>query len=222
MIPVLMITYNRIEYTKIALDSLRKSKEVQVIIIDNASTDGTVEWLKKIKWNPTIKVYFNKTNLGVSGAMNQFKTLTLGAEYVGKVDNDTCVAPNWARSLREYARALKLDIIQAKHQLIKEVAFGKSFDQWVSTMTAATNFPEIRYHHFVGGSGILIRRDIFGRIPETDWKLYGWRQYQREHPHLIKAFCTSVEVSLLDSGGAGARDYPAYYKETGRIVNANR
>jgi hypothetical protein len=46
--------------------------------------------------------------------------------------------------------------------------------------------------------------------------LYGWRQFQKDNPKLKKAFCTDVEVELLDGAG-DYKDYPEYYRETGRI-----
>jgi GT2 family glycosyltransferase len=212
-----MITWDRLDYTKQTLDRLIRSREVRVIVIDNGSTDGTAEWLRSRIWRPNVQMIFNNQNHGIAHAMNQFRSLTAGAEYVGKVDNDTIVDPKWAIALRDHCRRHKLDIIQAAHPLIPEVAEGRSFEEWTSAMAFPAGHPEIRYHHFVGGSGIVIRRDILGRIPETEWKLYGWRQYQRENPDLVKAFCTDVHVDLLDANGEGYRDYPAYYKKTRRI-----
>lgn len=217
MIPVLMITWNRLDYTKQALPALLEAEDVSVIVIDNGSTDGTVEWLGDLPGRDNLRIHYNPKNLGIAGAMNQFILMTVGSRYVGKVDNDTVVPPGWATALFYYARKLQLDIIQARHPLISETAHGRTFDEWTDPMPYPDGFPEIRLHHFVGGSGIIIRRRILTKIPETDWKLYGWRQFQRETKRIKIAFCRSVTIRLLDEGGAGFRDFPAYYRSTGRL-----
>jgi GT2 family glycosyltransferase len=211
-VPVLMITYNRLEYTKLALESLFNSKGVDIYIIDNGSTDGTQDWLYSQPWGVAWNITFNKSNLGIAGAMNQFMALTQGAEFVGKVDNDTIVPQDWCTKL--LAHMNKVDIVQAKHPILKATHEG-GFDQWVSTMPASG---PLRFNHFVGGSGILFRRNIVTQVPRTLWMLGGWRQFQREHPHLRKAFATDVEIELLDTneGGADYSQYPDYYRETKR------
>ena len=49
---IIILTYNNLEYTKGCLESIQKYTEegtYELIIIDNHSTDQTVEWLKKQK-----------------------------------------------------------------------------------------------------------------------------------------------------------------------------
>lgn len=214
MIPVLMITYNRLEYTKQAFEALLNSGvgAANIYIIDNNSTDGTQEWLKGQPW--ARRVILNKENYGVAYAMNQFLEMTPGIEYAGKVDNDTLVTKNWHETLLAKCHSFGIDMIQAKHPIIKATN-PKGWNGFTANMKREQRDASILYHHFIGGSGIVFKRWNILKVPETQWKLYGWRQYQREHPELIKAFCEDVEVKLLDEHGY--TDYPEYYKETGRI-----
>lgn len=213
MIPVLMITHNRLEYTKQALDALFNSKVVEVFIIDNASTDGTVEWLQaqpcKVDWN----IILNTENLGIAGAMNQFLELTKGSIYVGKCDNDTLVPKDWAVKLLDALVSNDLDIVQAKHHIIP-ASHPEGWNGFIRNMKQAS--PGVYLNHFVGGSGILFRRSAVDHIPHTEWVLGGWRQFQREHPELRKAFCDHTEVQLLDEHGYS--DFPDYYKKTKRSL----
>lgn len=214
-VPVLMITYNRLEYTKKALPALAGCPGVRIYLIDNGSSDGTQEWLRGQKLLGKCHVTFNPENRGIAGAMNQFLKATAGFPFCGKVDNDTIATGTWAIDMVEKCIKANIDIMQARHPLIQATAHGQTFDQWVSRMAQDNCDPSIRYHHFVGGSGIVFKRKMVLRIPETDWKLYGWREFQRQHPELIKAFCTDVTIELLDE--KGYQDYPDYYKETGRV-----
>jgi cellulose synthase/poly-beta-1,6-N-acetylglucosamine synthase-like glycosyltransferase len=212
MIPVLFVTYNRLEYTKESLGALFNCKNKKIFIVDNGSTDGTVEWLKSQNWKIAWDITLNAINIGIAGAMNQFLEKTRHFTYVGKVDNDTIVPPDWIdRMLPHMALA---DVVQSKHPLIKASGVG-TFDEWVSHMPA--NGP-LRFNHFVGGSGIIFRRSIVDRVPVTEWKLGGWRQWQRDNPQFKKAFATDVSIKLLDTDESGANysKYPEYYKETGR------
>lgn len=213
-----MITYNRIEYSKQALDSLLHSDCGDIVIIDQNSTDGTREWLKSQQKNSRFEILFNNENKGIAGAMNQFLEITKGCAYVGKADNDTIVPENWASILFDKAFKNNIDIIQAKHPILKET-HPQGFDAWIRTMRQDKNDKSIYYNSFVGGSGIVFNRQKVDKIPETNWKLYGFRQFQRDHPELIKAFCTDVEITLLDTddnGKAYPEQYADYYKETKR------
>lgn len=106
----------------------------------------------------------------------------------------------------------KADIVQAKHKLIEASKVG-TFDEWTSKMPADG---ALRFNHFVGGSGILFKRQLVNHIPETENKIMGWRTFQREHPELKKAFATDVEIELLDQDGY-PEEYQEYYKQTGRV-----
>ena len=218
MIPVLFTTYNRLEFTKRSLEALLESDAVEVIVIDNGSTDGSVEYLDSLKQNfSLLKLGENE---GIAGAMNRFLELTQNEIIAGKVDNDTLVPKDWAVKLLDKLYSCNVDAIQAKHPLLNATFPGANFDQWMRTKRQDAD-PSVYHSNFIGGSGILFRRDKIKTIPVTDWKLYGWRQYQREHPELKTAFCTAVEVDLLDMNKTGGTNYPEeyldYYKETGRI-----
>ena len=68
-IPILYTTFNRIGYTKETLPALIDSigDEAEIYIVDNCSTDGTVEYLKNFKSKKIKEVIFNSKNQGVSG-----------------------------------------------------------------------------------------------------------------------------------------------------------
>lgn len=214
-VPVLMITFNRLDYTKKSLPALVNCPGVRVHVIDNGSTDGTPAWILDQPFKNKIHFTAFDQNLGIAGAMNEFLKVTTGHPFCGKVDNDTMVSGTWALDLMEKCLDHQIDIIQARHPIPESVAHGATFDEWVASMRSEKYDQSIRYHHFVGGSGILFKRKMILRIPETEWKLYGWRQFQKENPNLKKAFCTDVSVDLLDAHGYS--DYPEYYKQTGRV-----
>lgn len=211
MIPVLLTTYNRLDYTKQAVHALQGT--AALFIVDNHSTDGTVEWLRM---NPLWAVY-NEKNRGVAGAMNQFlewcDKYHKGEDIVGKVDNDTLVDPHWVEHLVECMDRYGLDIVQAKHHIIPAVHPG-GWDGFKKMLKPLG--PGCYESKFVGGSAIIFRRSKVKELfDETGWVLGGWNKWQLDHPEVRKGFCEHTEAKLLDEHGYG--DYPDYYKETGRL-----
>ncbi len=98
LVSIIVLTHNNKEYTEQFFLSLEKSTQVifELIIIDNASTDGTVEMLQNIeKSNPEIvKVIYNNTNKGFPKAINQGLKIARGS-YVVIANNDIITTPLW-------------------------------------------------------------------------------------------------------------------------------
>lgn len=214
VIPVLFTTFNRLEYTKKSLEILLDSCE-KIIVIDNASTDGTREYLEGIK-SDKFKVIFNTENLGVRGAMQTFFNITKDYKWVGKVDNDTIVPKDWLIRLKKCAEENNLDIVQAKHAIIK----ATNKDGWGGFIKHMTQLSKGVYeNNFVGGSGVIIRRSVIREeLPNTGWVLGGWFDWQLKHPEIRKGFCEDVEIELLDTNenGEDYSRYPEYYIFTKR------
>lgn len=220
--PVLFLTYNRLEYTKKSYKALINSDIENIIIIDNNSTDGTREWLKKRKSKKINEIVFNDKNKGVAGAMNQFFDMTKGERYVGKVDNDTIVPKNWFRKQIELCERNNVKVMQPKHS----IQHGKynSFDEWMHNCEQLSH--GIWRESYVGGSAIVIRRDnIRDRIEnQGNNSLSGWTSFQMNHSELKPAFTDKVEIDLLDMTDDNQNDfskYPNYYKKVGRDNNSN-
>lgn len=204
-----MITHNRLSYTMKAVKVIYSCQDVDLYIIDNGSTDRTVNWLRCCYYG--VKVIFNRENMGIAYAMNQFLERTRNFPIAGKIDNDTICNPDFVKKMRPHLK--HVDIVQARHKLIAASGVG-TFDEWTSTMKKIT--PTLVENHFVGGSGILFRTDKVDFIPDTENKIMGWRQWQKSHPEVRKGFALDCEVKLLDEDGY-PEEYHDYYKQTGRI-----
>ena len=95
-ISIVILTYNQHEYTRECLLSLQEINysNYEIIVVDNASEDGSVQ--KLTKEFPNIGVIRNSRNLGVSGGRNAGVRLAIkkGTDYVMFLDNDTVVDPD--------------------------------------------------------------------------------------------------------------------------------
>jgi len=69
---------------------------LEIVVFDNGSTDGTVEWLEK----QDIRVIANDTNIFFAPAVNRAVEVASG-EVVALLNNDMRVDPGWLRSMTE-------------------------------------------------------------------------------------------------------------------------
>ncbi len=109
---VITLTYNKLEYTKKFIESLYKyTKDFELIIVDNGSTDGTVEYLKSLK---DVKLILNNENKGFSAGNNQGIELAEG-EYIGFLNNDILLYPEWFEACEEVFKIEKAAFISPRH-----------------------------------------------------------------------------------------------------------
>lgn len=104
---IIVLTYNNLELTRACLDSLEQFTEswrYEVIVVDNASTDGTPEFLQQwadARHDRTIVL--NDNNRGFSAGNNQGLAIARG-EYLVMLNNDTEVTQGWLPTLMNHLR----------------------------------------------------------------------------------------------------------------------
>lgn len=87
------ITFNCLKYTKICFDSIKCSYPHEILVIDNGSIDGTVEWLK----TQSVTLIENKQNLGVpycSNTMYDYTWATDKSNLLVVLSNDMLCFPD--------------------------------------------------------------------------------------------------------------------------------
>lgn len=130
---IITLTYNQLENaTKPYINSLfeHTNKDLfDLIIIDNASTDGTVEYLKQLKKeNDNITVICNSENKGYSKGNNQGLKIANG-ECIGLLNNDILLSPNWYKPLFEKLQNKETGIVSPsvlQSVIVKENHFLKT------------------------------------------------------------------------------------------------
>ena len=99
VIDILMLTYNRLEYTKATLESLEVHTSdwpYRLIITDNGSTDGTIDYLNKQFDRGFIhKLVLMPENLGNAGGKNYELMELAETDYICLLDNDMLLQPGW-------------------------------------------------------------------------------------------------------------------------------
>lgn len=89
-VSVVTPNYNGEKFLKIFLDSLNKDSKYigEVIIVDNGSTDGSIQYLKNNSFDFPLVLIENSKNLGFAPAVNQ-GILKAKNELIFSINNDT-------------------------------------------------------------------------------------------------------------------------------------
>ena len=101
-VSVVTPNYNGEKFLKTFLESLNEDSEFigEVIIIDNASTDGSVSYLKNHNFNFPLVIIENNENVGFSPAVNQGISKAKN-ELIFSINNDTEVKKGSIKSLAD-------------------------------------------------------------------------------------------------------------------------
>lgn len=109
LVSIIIPLYNQLAYTKGCLESLRQTtpEEIEVILIDNASSDDTGQYLSSLSG---VNVISNDINRGCSGAWNQGVRAAKG-EWLVILNNDVILSLGWLEGLLNAAEHWNLDIV---------------------------------------------------------------------------------------------------------------
>jgi GT2 family glycosyltransferase len=100
LVSVTIVTYNSGRFIKRCLESVlaQKGPQKEIIVVDNASTDGTIDILEQ--FDDRVRIIYNDENVGFAAAQNQAIRLTAG-DWVLTLNPDVLLMPNFIGALLE-------------------------------------------------------------------------------------------------------------------------
>ncbi len=124
LISVILATYNGANFISEAIDSVLNQdyKNIELIIIDDASTDSTSQILEKyVKRDKRIRLFRNETNLKLVGSLNRGISLSKG-DYIARIDDDDiwCNREKLSKQFEKLYNNPKLGIIGTFGNFIDE------------------------------------------------------------------------------------------------------
>ena len=107
LVSVIVLTYGHLDMTKACLSSLDQLTDYpnwELIVVDNASTDGTPGFLREYAHErENVTLVLNDENLGFSAGNNRGATAAAG-DYLVFLNNDTYVTQGWIGDLLAHFR----------------------------------------------------------------------------------------------------------------------
>jgi GT2 family glycosyltransferase len=111
---IVVVTYDNLDYTRLCLQSIYEKTvypNLEVIVVDNASSDGTVEFLNAFAAEHRgFRVLFNDENEGFPRANNRGVAEGTG-DYVVFLNNDTVVCRGWLSGLVHHLRDSRVGMV---------------------------------------------------------------------------------------------------------------
>lgn len=97
-VTVTIVTYNSGRFIKRCLESVleQKYQKKEIVVIDNASTDGTVDILEQFEG--ACRIVYNSENVGFAAAQNQAISLANGA-WILTLNPDVLLLPTFIQAL---------------------------------------------------------------------------------------------------------------------------
>ncbi len=155
VVSIVFLNYNRLDETKITIEKLlvcAENKAIEVIAVDNGSTDGTAEFLDGLK--DKLRVILLEHNQGIEGYNRGFEAAR--GEILIVLDDDSHIEHDAIdKALELFAGDPKVGIVAFR--IVDSQ--GKRFNTW--HIPASDCLQES--FAFVG-CGFAIRREVFRRI----------------------------------------------------------
>ncbi len=108
IVSIIMLNWNGKEYTKQCIESVAENtarEKYELIIVDNGSTDGSIEMLEEMKRKKLVDVVIlNSENKGFAGANNQGLKIA-NCKYLFLLNNDTLLEKNWLEKMIQVAES---------------------------------------------------------------------------------------------------------------------
>ena len=210
-VSIIILTLNQIDYTRQCIESILRYTRIpfEIIVVDNGSTDETIEYLNSVKENikhvHQITIILNNENLGFAGGNNIGLSISKGC-YALLINNDVVVTPGWLERLIETAeRSPKIGIVGPMSnnvsgpQLIQNIGYNpetleglERYSKKLSIEKAGKTQQILR----VVGFCMLIKRAVINKIGGMDHR-YGLGNFE-DDDFSIRAALAGFESWMVE------------------------
>lgn len=123
LVSVILPAYNVEPYLVETLQSLAKQslKDLEVIIVEDGSTDGTRQIVEKAEQNSEVRVIYHNGNRGVATARNTGISVAKG-QYIAFIDGDDLAHPDMYLRMVTAAREQRAEIVTCGYSTFRGTA----------------------------------------------------------------------------------------------------
>jgi len=169
-------TYNRVDTISACLKNLSKSqisKKVDILIIDNASNDGTFDYIKNTFKNEEFEILKNKKNLGFSGNTIELIKRCKTEYLIWNPDEDEIITEN-IKNLIIFLNSNKPSLVSTQYFIENKIYRGTRRSRQIKPAeiwSAVGHLPGIIFH-----------------IPSCKEFINEFNSYEIEYPTIYKYY----------------------------------
>lgn len=177
LVSILVVTHDGLAWTRMCLESLDRRTDwpqFEVIVADNASTDGTREWLGDEERRGNLRAVMLPDNRGFAAGVNAAAATSHG-DYLCILNNDTLVTRGWLSALvRHLETSRELGMVgPSTNEIANEARVDVGYRELRHLDSWARGFTRARAGHadpmpMLAMFCTLLRRDVFDRIGPLD------------------------------------------------------
>ena len=185
---VITVTLNCVETIERTIESVlhQKNDEIEYILIDGGSTDGTKDIIKK--YDKEITYWVSEPDNGIYDAMNKGIRIASG-EFVAFINGNDWYEKNIFKDLKKAAITCKEPIFYGYVNAV----FDGEIEGYVG-ISHGVNIEELHFYNLYCHQGLFIRRKMFSLIGnyDTAYKIYA------DYDWILKAHQLGYEPYLLN------------------------
>lgn len=173
-VSIIIVNYNGEHFLKKCLASIKRQtyKNIEVVIVDNNSTDNSISFVKT--FNPRCKIIRNKKNLGFAQPNNQGAKQATG-EYLFLLNNDTELFPDSVEKLYDnYKNDCILTATQISTREKSAVRVGAGADIFGYPFQAQDAKKTKLF--YADGAALFIKKEDFVKIGMFDSELFMFQE----------------------------------------------
>lgn len=178
-VSVIILTYNGSAYIKNLLDSLHDQsypfEKIEIVVIDNASTDDTVQLIQT--YHPTVKVFRLQKNTGFA-AGNNYALQCAQYSFLVFLNQDTICHRDWLKGLVQYMLEHEEVGACTSNMIFSDIESSPQLDRWAPNKTLhyydLTPFGYAQYRFnaqdpvvftkIISGCSFIIRRELITKL----------------------------------------------------------
>jgi GT2 family glycosyltransferase len=194
---VIILSWNSGSHLEYCLPTVVNTSypNVYFILVDNASNDGSVEFVRK--QYPQILVINNKHNVGYAGGNNVgiHYALESDAKYIVFLNPDTRVDSRWiSEAVRVAEQDSRIGIIGFRvfGEYMREDENGAQFE----AAKAAWKEVEIKPTHHISGCALFCRAELFRTIGVFDEKFFAYGEEDDLEQRAVRAGYRMVRINV--------------------------
>jgi len=185
LISIIIVNHNGLNLLKKCLKSVygQSYKNIEVILVDNASTDRSVDYV--MSTYPNTKIIKSRENLGFAEANNEGYRKSTG-DYILFLNNDTEVSNNFLEILLKGFRSKIVGGLQSKIMLMDQrgvhdcagsyLTYTGYLFHYAYKQKDKSEFDKVRDIYSAKGASMIFRRDVLEKV-KVDGEIFDSRYF---------------------------------------------